>query len=362
MAGPRVVVIGAGIIGASLAYYLTKQGAAVTILDSAEPGGLATRASFAWINASWGNPEFYFRFRRFSMQEWRRLDREVPGLHLNWCGGLCWDLPRDKLEAYAEEHDRWGYGIKRVNRAQAQRIEPNLANPPEFALYVAEEGAVEPAETAQKLLAAAQVQGAEMFPHTRVKWLIRHSERITGVMTQEGELHADCVALAAGAGVAQLAASVDVPIALKTPPGLLVHTKPAGEMLHGLVIAPELHVRQTAEGRLVAGSDFSGADPGENPGETAQALFTKLQAMIEGGDRLELDFHTVGYRPTPEDGLPLIGRPEGVDGLYITVMHSGITNAAATGALASVEIVADTNSELLNPFRPQRFQSQAPVA
>jgi len=208
MAEPRVVVIGAGIIGASLAYHLAQQGVAVTVLDAAEPGGLATRASFAWINASWGNPEFYFHFRRFSMQEWRRLDREIPDLQVNWCGGLCWDLPPDKLEAYAEEHGQWGYNIKRINRAAAQRIEPSLAEPPEFALYVAEEGTVEPVEAAQKLLTAAQARGAEFFPHTRVKWLTRHGERITGVMTQEGELHADQVVLAAGAGTVIFAGMV----------------------------------------------------------------------------------------------------------------------------------------------------------
>lgn len=356
------MVIGAGIIGASLAYHLAKEGADVTVLDSAEPGGLATRASWAWINASWGNAEPYFRFRHFSMQEWRRLDREVPGLRVNWCGGLCWDLPPEKLEAYAEEHARWGYGIRHVKRREIERIEPNLAKPPDFALHVAEEGMLEPAEAAQKLLAAAQAIGVGFFPHTRVRWLARNRERITGVMTQEGELHADEVVLAAGAGAVQLASSVDVGLSLRTPPGLLVHSKPMGEVLNGLVIAPELHVRQTAEGRLVAGSDFGGADPGDNPDKTAQALFSKLRKTVKGGETLEFDFHTIGYRPTPEDGLPLIGRPDGIDGLYITVTHSGITNAAATGVLAAAEIISKVNSDMLEPFRPQRFQLHASAA
>jgi glycine/D-amino acid oxidase-like deaminating enzyme len=180
-------------------------------------------------------------------------------------------------------------------------------------------------------------------------------------MNQEGELHADVTVVAAGSGAVQLAASVDVEISLRTPPGLLVHSKPAGEILNGLIIAPELHMRQTAEGRLVAGSDFGGADPGENPDETARALFEKVQATIKGGERIEFDFHTVGYRPTPEDGLPLVGRPDGVDGLYIAVMHSGITNAAATGLLASREIMTGDRDELLEPFNLQRLLSRAPA-
>ena len=66
---PNIIVIGAGIIGASLAYHLAKSGARVTVIEAAEPGGIATRNSWAWINASWGNPDPYFRLRRQSMAD-----------------------------------------------------------------------------------------------------------------------------------------------------------------------------------------------------------------------------------------------------------------------------------------------------
>ncbi|TJU91041.1 MAG: FAD-binding oxidoreductase, partial [Mesorhizobium sp.] len=60
-AAKQVIVIGAGIIGASMAWHLTRAGARVTVIaaDSAA-GGVATPNSFAWINATWGNPEPYF--------------------------------------------------------------------------------------------------------------------------------------------------------------------------------------------------------------------------------------------------------------------------------------------------------------
>ena len=53
---PRVVVIGAGIIGASIAYHLARRGAAVTLVERAHPAAEASGHSFAWINASFGNP------------------------------------------------------------------------------------------------------------------------------------------------------------------------------------------------------------------------------------------------------------------------------------------------------------------
>ena len=58
-----------------------------TAIGAGEPGGLATRASWAWINASWGNPEFYVRLRMRSMKEWRRLAEEIPDLKPRWVGG-----------------------------------------------------------------------------------------------------------------------------------------------------------------------------------------------------------------------------------------------------------------------------------
>src|SRR4029453_15859143 len=102
------------------------------IREAAAPGGVATANSFAWLNASWGNPKPYFRLRIRSLAEWTRLAADCPGIHFGWVGGLLWDMPRDQLEAYATEHGSWGYGIRRIDRAEAAQLEPNLAAPPDF--------------------------------------------------------------------------------------------------------------------------------------------------------------------------------------------------------------------------------------
>ena len=167
-AQPQIVVVGAGIVGASVAWHLAKAGAQVTVVDAGEAGGVATAASFAWINASWGNPEPYFRLRIRAMAEWRRLAAAVPGVPLAWTGALCWDLPPAELEAYAREHGGWGYGVRQVDRSEAQRIEPNLADPPDFALHIAEEGAVEPRTAALRLLADAERLGVRLVLRTPV--------------------------------------------------------------------------------------------------------------------------------------------------------------------------------------------------
>jgi glycine/D-amino acid oxidase-like deaminating enzyme len=350
----QVIVIGAGIIGASIAWHLTKAGALVTVIADSAAGGVATPNSFAWINASWGNPEPYFRLRTRAMAEWTRLAKDLPGLPLSWCGGLCWDLPTAEMETYAAEHSSWGYGIERVDRSSAARIEPNLTELPDFALHVAEEGVAEPVAATQALLADAERRGTRIIAST-VTALVQSDGKITGVDTSHGVIAADEVVIAAGVGSPDIAATAGINLPIETPPGLIVHSRPNEKLLNGLVLAERLHMRQTAEGRIIAGSDFGGADPGIDPQATARELFAAMKAMLRGGDGLELDFHTVGYRPTPIDGFPIIGRAEGMDGLYVAVMHSGITLAPAVGLFAAREILDGERDPLLAPYGLSRF-------
>jgi len=353
-AAKQVIVIGAGIIGASIAWHLTKAGAGVTVVSESGAGGVATPNSFAWINASWGNPEVYFRLRTRAMAEWKRLANDLPGLPLAWCGGLCWDLPADRLEAYAAEHSSWGYGIERVDAKRAAQIEPNLVEPPEFAVYVAEEGVAEPVATARVLLADAERRGARVIAST-VSALAQTNGRTTGVDTSHGLIAADEVVIAAGVGAPAIAATAGIKLPIGTPPGLIVHSRPYEKLLNGLVHAEKLHMRQTAEGRIIAGSDFAGGDPGHDPEATARDLFAVTKAALRGAEGLELDFHTIGYRPNPIDGFPIIGRAEGMDGLYVAVMHSGITLAPAIGLFATREILNGERDPLLAPYGLSRF-------
>jgi glycine/D-amino acid oxidase-like deaminating enzyme len=161
--------------------------------------------------------------------------------------------------------------------------------------------------------------------------------------------------IAAGAGAATLLDSIGLSYDIATPAGLLVHSKPAGEILHTLLQTPDLHVRQTSEGRLVAGADFSGSDPADDPQGAAAALYRKVQEMVIGAEHVEMDFHTLGFRPTPGDGFPMIGRPLTHEGLYVTVMHSGITLAPAVGLFATAELLEGKRDPLIAAYHPDRL-------
>lgn len=278
-------------------------------------------------------------------------------------------MPPEKLAQYQKEHSSWGYDIHRIERSEIQNLEPSLASDkdfiPEWALRVGEkeEGAVEAAEAARLLVSAAQKRGAHLVTAAATS-LIRDggSGEITGVVTSLGEtIPADHVVLAAGVGCKPLCAAVGVTIPLKSPPGLLVRSKPVDKrILNHLVYTNRGHMRQTADGRILGGSDFAGGDPGQDPGATAREQFAKIRASFEPaiGGLLELDTFTVGNRPTPEDGIPILGAT-GVEGLSVAVMHSGVTNAALVGELLAESIISGKEDPALKDFALTRFSETA---
>ena len=87
---------------------------------------------------------------------------------------------------------------------------------------------------------------------------------------------------------------------------------------------------------------------------TARLLDGVTQLLPHLGN-IALDHCTIGERPTPQDGFPVIGKPAEVSGLYVAVMHSGITLAPAVGRFAATEILDGAEVEMLAPFRPGRF-------
>lgn len=344
---PHVLIVGAGIIGASIAWHAAKAGARVSVIDAGEPGGVATRQSLAWINASWGNAPDYYRLRVRAMEEWRRLERDLPAIRVGWVGGLLWDLPPDRLERFAAEHAARGYGIRLVVRAEAQRLEPLLAEPPELAVHVADEGAVEPLATTLALLAAAADLGATITGHTRVQGVELKGGQVTGVVTDKGAFEADHVVIAAGAGAPVLAATAGVSLAVDAPPNLLVVTEPHPRLLQGLVMAPALHIRQTADGRLAAAT---GVDDRE-PAIAARSLLDAMSSLFRSRPALTMASYALARRPIPKGGLPVIGAVDTVNGLYLAVTHSGITLAPAIGRFVAEELIEGRRDPLLAPFR-----------
>ena len=153
----QVIVIGAGIIGASIAYQLAKAGAVVTILDAGRPAGQASGTSFGWINASfYVNPE-HFALRLAGIEAHARLARTLNTAVRSKNGALCWEVKGQALDQQAAALLGLGYVVEEIDAATFATLEPNVATPPERCLSFPVERAVDPAALTAVLLRAASV-------------------------------------------------------------------------------------------------------------------------------------------------------------------------------------------------------------
>jgi glycine/D-amino acid oxidase-like deaminating enzyme len=341
----RVAVVGAGILGASAAWWLVRGGAEVVVFDPAGAGGVATAGSFAWINASWGNDAAYRRLRMAAMADWGAW--EVPGLGFRRSGGLIWDLPEPELRAFAVEARAQGYDLVEVDAAGARALEPGLAEVPGYALHAPGEGQVEPAAAARALLADARVV---------VRPAALRLQDAGGRVALAGRAGFDAVVLAAGVAVPGLLAGLGLSLPMTAPQGWLGWTDPLPPVLRGLVMTPALHLRQTAWGPLVLGADFTGA-----AGPDAVAGLVEAAGRLLGRADLRLVQTTAAARPTPADGHPAVGRL-GPAGLWVMLSHSGVTLAPRLGRAVAAGVLGGAPDPLLAPYAPGRLAATARTA
>jgi glycine/D-amino acid oxidase-like deaminating enzyme len=108
------------------------------------------------------------------------------------------------------------------------------------------------------------------------------------------------------------------------------------------------------------GADFAGGPAPDDEAAAAEALLASVRGLLANGDDIRVDRHTLGLRPVPADGLPIIGPVAQAPGLYVTVMHSGVTLAALVGRLGAEEILSARPVDILAPYRLDRFDRSDP--
>ena len=351
----KTVVIGGGIVGASVAYHLAAYGTDVTVFTGGSRGGIASMASFAWINAAPGNTRHYFEFRLKAILDWHRLQHDLGGQpDINWNGSLWWENETGAMKDAIMLQASWGYPIRLISSAEVAKQEPLLCRYPEQCSLSTLEGSLSPLETAVMLLDEAAERGAMIRDDTVHSIIIRNG-RVAGTRTASGDTAAHHVVLAAGIASEQLAGDAGITLPMANLPGFLAYSKPHPPLLRGVVLSPRVHMRQSTDGRIVVGQDFGGSPPSNDPEVTAETLMAAVRELLVDSDGLRVAHFTQGMRPIPSDGLPIIGPTSELPGLYVTVMHSGVTLAALAGRLAAEEIVSGCSIDVLAPYRPERF-------
>ncbi|KAF4438382.1 D-amino acid dehydrogenase small subunit [Fusarium acutatum] len=357
-----VIVVGGGIVGASIAWHLAREKKDVILITEAI-GGVATPKSFCWLNAAGATQKFYYDFRRRSMARWAEIGKELPDLPIRWGGVLACDRTPEERQEFYERQRHWGTNIRRMQQADLAALEPQVDESQfslvKWGLHVPEEGTIEAYAAAAKLLAHAQSLGTQVLETSVTGFLKNDEGRVSGVVTGSGNVHGSHVVLAAGLGSVSLLATENIKLPLNGQEGLLVNTAPTEtQYLNTLFRLPGLHMRQTLDGHIVFGASFAGGQPGHDPQATAEDLFKQVQKAFKNGDKLNLSHYTIGVRPEPDDGYPILGST-GLEGLDVAVMHSGVTNAALVGELLAKKIVFGIDDPMLGDYRLDRFKDDA---
>nr|WP_275540447.1 FAD-dependent oxidoreductase [Rhizobium tubonense] len=346
------MVVGSGVVGASIAYHLARRGAEVQLLDERQaPGCGVTGHAFGWINlvngSSTANPASY-RLRLQAIEDFRRLETEFPeafeGVR---CGSIVWEKTPAMTEARAREHQAWGAPIELVDAAAIALMEPSLRDVPDCAAFSPDDIAIDPGDLSRALVRAAVSAGATANFGIKVTSVETLNGRATGVRTAGDIIDADAVVIAAGTAVDTLTSALGANIGVESSPCVLLRYQVEQPFITRILCGSELEIRQANDHSLIVATSYvEGAED-----DAAMAIGHRFLEAIGRSLAVpgEIAFRkgVVGYRPFFADGFPRLGFLPQVEGVYVAVGHPGVILAPLLGRLATEALLDDRHSSLV---------------
>lgn len=367
----RIVVIGAGSVGAHVAFRLLEQGASVILLDAASPGRGTTASSVAWLSEfpqmSWTEEAGRAALRRRVHEVFKGLQEEVPGDYVHWTGAVLWGNPHER-DPYREAADRvraLGRDVRTIDAAAAREIEPAIVLPDdEVVFYEPGSGWVDGPGIVNALTAEFVRRGGELRQGARVVWVEQSGARVTGVTLADGSrIEADAFVNAAGSWATHIAAMADLAIPLDLVPGRMIYTRPfsPGEGPRHVVNAPDWCGRPDPSGGFAIHWRGAPQEPGHGANtRSARDVIAAASAVIPALAGTEPARSAIGVRPIPPNG-PIIGALPWLSNFYFTVSHGGIGWGPTWGWMAARELLHGESVSELSAMRPERFYL-APIA
>lgn len=369
---PEAIVVGAGVVGASIAFHLAERGVETLVVDREGPAAGSTARSGALVRAhyptaleadlAWESLTGYF-------EPW---GERVGG----GCGftrtGFAYLVGEDRAEALkhnvALQHSV-GVETELVGPEELKEIDPALDTEGiALAAYEPRGGYADPTAAAVEFLRAAEILGAR-FERRRVTEIRPRGEEVTGVKTEDGPLDAPVVVLAAGAWSVPLAAGVGLELPIQ-PARVQVSLfeRPYALATHLTIIDSTLgfYARPAAEHATLVGlrdrfshlEDPDEWDPEPDP-DLPEAAADLLGQRVPGLRDAPYRSGRAGVLDMTPDGRPILG-PEGPEGLYLAVGWSGtgFKKAPAVGAeLAAWILEGAPHREGLRAYNLDRFRT-----
>jgi len=353
----HIAICGAGVIGAASAYFLTRRGAQVTVIEQHQPACAASGKAGGFLARDWCDGTALQALARYSF-----------ALHAELAASLSEDYDYRCLRTWAAtaSADATRSPVAKTQQPgwldQNARVHAQIGDEQSTAQ-------VHPQKFTQALLNAALRQGAQLIKG-RVDGLEWRGSKLNGVRIDGTAMAADRVVLALGPWTAQAAEWLSLPpvYGLKGHSIVLKPRQPVGpdavfvdfHCRRGEQLSPELFPRPDGEVYLCGLPEqapvpdspqevHSDSDSGARLMEIAATLSTHLADLQP--QRVQ-----ACYRPVTQDGLPFLGQV--TDGVYLATGHSvwGILNAPASG-LALSELILDgqARSVDLRAFNPARL-------
>ncbi len=365
-----VIIIGAGIHGASLAFHLAKRGVSVTILEKSYTAAGATGRSSGLVRMHY-DTEVDSRLAWKSFQYFRNWEEMVGG----HCGftrtGFIQIVGRKDVEALKTNvamQQRVGIPTILITAEDVKRLSPDFSTEDfDLAAFEPESGYAMPGDTASAFINKARELGAKLIQDCPVTGLILSGSKIEGVDTKKGKFFAPIVVNAAGAWAGQLnkMAGLDLPYDTWCHDTMFVKGPSRQDSSHPTVIDFPNEMYFRPEGGLTLVGLEDGNPLGESPDSDSdhskpgfiEKAIDRICLRIPDMEQGSLHSSHGGYDGITPDQHPMLGQT-GPDGFYLDCGFSGtgFKIGPAVGLCMS-ELILDgaASSVDITLLSPQRF-------
>jgi glycine/D-amino acid oxidase-like deaminating enzyme len=382
----EVLIIGGGVIGTSIAYYLTKQGIKPTLLESRDICAGTSGACDKAISMQSKNPGLHLDLALESAAMFAGLGDELAAdLDYHRCGGMIAIENARQLaimEKFVERQKSHGLPVDIIGIEEARRRQPALSPSLVASTYSPADAEVSPLKLTFAFARAARRGGADLRTGTAVKDLLVEGGRVKGVVTDAGTFSADLVINAAGVWAPAIGRMAGLEVPIKPRRGQIIVTEAmppviTGEMWSARYIVakynPEMireedpeaadlgvgmALGQTAEGTLLIGGtrEFAGYEPQTTP-EGTNAILRHAVNIIPALRKVHVIRTFAGLRPYTPDGMPILGPVDGLEGLVMAAGHEGdgIALAPITGKMIAEYVAGGVVSPALSKLSLSRF-------
>lgn len=362
----RVIVVGGGVLGSSVALRLAQDGHHVTLLEADRLAAGTSTCSFAWLNSNKKTPRAYHDLNAAGLSAHLGLKHEfgaTPWLHEGGSLEIVVEANAQTLRDKVGQLQDWSYPAEIITAAQLAELEPDIvldAIPGATIAFFPQDAWIDPAIFIAHMTQRARKLGAAIRTGVRVTDIIIEAGCARGVIIATGErLDADLVVNCAGRWTNQVMANPHLRIPMAPRLGFLAFTPPGATTLSRVLRTPIVDMRPDGAGRLMLhDNDIDKAVDLDTP---LPPTMKQAEAMTKAAARLIPMLAGIApegvrraIRPVPQDGYSAIGPIPGLSGYYLAVTHSAVTLSAHLGRLIAQE-VAGAKDESLAPFRPDRF-------